>query len=88
MKFFFYLILGVCLAGCAENVELKKSSFEPKLKEFRKFRNKKMAGNGSPIPSEDKNNFDIDLNLKKSNEIIKLVKKKFNITSLNDIINM
>lgn len=57
MKFFFYLILGICLAGCAENVELKKSSFEPELKEFRKFRNKKMSGNGSPIPSKDKNNF-------------------------------
>ena len=33
---------------------------------------------------EGKNNYDIDLNLKKSNEMIKLIKKKFNITLSND----
>tara|TARA_B100001057_G_C22081448_1_gene655916 strand:- start:30 stop:527 length:498 start_codon:yes stop_codon:yes gene_type:complete len=33
---------------------------------------------------EDKNNYNIDLNLKRSNEMIKLIKKKFNITLSND----
>lgn len=86
MRYLALIISSIVIASCTSTNEVKESSFENELTQFRKTRNKKMAGNGSPIPKSERQNF-VGLSFYPANESFQF-KAKFDLIFTQDIVEM
>jgi len=86
MKIAFYLLLPLFLFSCSSESKVSENDFEKELASFRKSRNKKMAGNNSPIPKEKRKNF-IALNFYPPNKDFQF-KAKFDLIFSQEIIEL